>query len=361
VLFVLLLPLLSGFILGFEYRQQVIQHVPFAVVDHDNSQLTRQLIENIRRNNTFNFQGYGQNDEDIKNWIETGRIVAGMIIPPGFSADMLDGKAPKILVVYDGAQMSMAGQVKSKISEILGTVRTAYLLQVMEGNLNMTPVEAQRLIQPIAYTNRFLGNPTQSVPYFILPGILANITQIAVFILSIEMARFGQRKFGDLCKKGILAAMLGTVSLLATIGMQNLFFTVPFQGSFIAAAALIFLNMMCIANLGILIRIFVKDALTCLEFAALVMATLLLSGYTFPIIAMPDIFQNISPYVPFTYMGPPLRDISLLGTTLQQNLHNIWRLSDMAIFSWLILLGVCKSSRIFGYMKGTFAGLQERN
>ncbi len=360
ILFVLLLPPTAGCILGFEYREQIITHVPFAVVDNDNSKMSRELIEKINTNDAFNVQGYGQNDKDIEDWIESGQIVAGMIIPRDFSADMLEGKAPKILVVYDGAQMSMAGQVKSKISEILGTIRIGYLLQVMEGNLNMTPAEARNYLQPIAHTNRFLGNPTQSVPYFFLQGILANMTQIAVFILGLEMTRYKEKRFLTLCKKAIFAALLGTLSLLITIWMQTVFFTVPFKGSIIGAAVLIFLDMICIANLGIFIRIFIENKLTCLEFAALVMATLMLAGYTFPTIAMPDIFQKISVYTPFTYLGPTLRDVALLGTGFQQAWPSICRLTGMVIFTWLVLLVICQSSGISSIFKNALSRLWKK-
>ncbi|TEB12006.1 Inner membrane transport permease YbhS [Pelotomaculum sp. FP] len=284
--------------------------------------------------------------------IESGEIATGIIIPKNFSSDMLNGQAPEILVIYDGTQMAMAGAVKTGISEVLGTIRSGYLLQVMQGKLNLTPAETQNYIQPIAYTTRILGNPAKSTANFFLQGILVNIVQVAVFILGIEMFDKKKKRFLVYFKKGIFCGLAGTLSTVVTLWIQIDWFKSPFNGSTIPILVLTVLNMTGIANIGILLSLLTKEKLPAVEFATPIMATLLLAGYTFPVVAMTDLFQKVSKFIPFAYYVIPLRDVTLLGATLQQVLPDIYWLLKFILYTWFGILFACK----FGELRSLISG-----
>lgn len=352
LLFALLLPPVCGIILGYEFSGHLIHHVPTAIVDHDNSTLSRSLVDKIRTNDVFDVRCFGQDDDDIKKWIESGEALAGVIIPENFAADMLEGQAPKILVLYDGSQMGAAGAVKSRISEIMGTIKSGYLLQVMEGKLNLTPAEAQNYIQPIAYTTRFLGNPVKSSSAFFLQGILVNIVQVSIFILGIETVNKKQKNFWPYLKSSVFCGLIGTVSAAVTLWIYIGWFSSPFNGSMITALALTALNMIGLANIGIILSLLAKKKLIAVECATLILATMLLSGYTFPAIALPDIFQTIAKFMPFTYYGIPLRDVTLLGSTFRQVLPAMYWLVKFILLSWLVIMVVCKTGGFHGRISG---------
>ncbi|TEB07955.1 Inner membrane transport permease YhhJ [Pelotomaculum schinkii] len=342
ILFTLLLPPVCSLILGYEFSGQRVTHVPTAIVDHDNSTLSRNLTDKISLNDAFDIKYFGQENDVVKKLIESGEIATGIIIPKNFSSDMLNGQAPEILVIYDGTQMAMAGAVKTGISEVLGTIRSGYLLQVMQGKLNLTPAEAQNYIQPIAYTTRILGNPAKSTPTFILQGILVNIVQVAVFLLGIEMFDKKNKRFSAYFKKGIFCGLAGTLSAVGTLWIHINLFKSPFNGSAIPVLVLTVLNMTGMANIGILLSLLTKEKQLAVEFATLIMATLLLAGYTFPVVAMTDLFQKVSKFIPISYYVIPLRDVTLLGTTLQQVLPDIYWLLKFMLYTWLGILFACK-------------------
>ncbi|MHB8077240.1 ABC transporter permease [Desulfosporosinus fructosivorans] len=335
ILFVLVIPSICSLILGYQYISHVVTHVPTIIIDHDNSSSSKNLVTQIETNEAFNVVYYSSNDYEVENLIEEGKVATGIIIPENFSTDLLNGKAPKVLVIYDAVQMSMTGATKSRISEILGTIRSGYLMQIMQGKLEIMPELSQNYVQPMPYTTRYLGNPTKSTPNFMLPGMLLNIAQISIFILGVEIVEVRGKRYSSIWLKGIFCGLLGSISILISLMIQYYLFEMPFNGSLTGAALLTILYTIGMANLGMLIRLIVKVRLSAVKFAMSISATVMLAGYTFPVLAMPDTIKIIARYNPFTYYGGPLRDLTLLDINFQYVLPDIAWLIKFVILMWI--------------------------
>ena len=343
LIFALVLPPVCSLILGYEWIGQMINHVPTAIVDHDNSSLSRQLISCMENNQAFDIQHYSSNDEDIEKWIFESKIGAGVIIPEDFMNDIMNGRESKVLVVYDGSQMGMTGAVKTRISEIMATIRAGFLMRVMEGKLNMTPAEAEHYIQPVAYTTRLLGNPAKSSASFTIPGMVLNICQIAVFCLGVEVGDAIRRSSNQFRRYllGILACGgVGVFTAFNSLLIQVKVFDSPFRGAVLPALTLVALNMLFIAGFGVLVVIINKRKLGSLMLSTIVLATVLLSGYSYPTIAMPHIFQVIAPLVHFTHCVIPMRDIALLGVSFKQIMPHIYWLSGYVAIELMLIFTV---------------------
>lgn len=316
LLFALILPILCSLILGAEWSGQQVNHVPTAIVDHDNSSLSRQLIRFITNNQAFNVQKYSNTDEDIKTWMDESTIAAGVIIPKNFMSDIMTGKNTKILMVYDGSQMGMTGAVKTKINEIMSTIRVGFLAQIMEGKLGMTPSEAEHYLQPLGYTVRMLGNPAKSSANFTLQGIILNIVQASIYCFGIEVGdaiRTRSNKFKRYIQGMLVCGGIGTFTAFHALLIQVKIFKSPFYGSLEEAFLLTALNMTFIAGLGMIVILLRKRKIDSLTFTTLLIATLLLCGYSYPLIAMPPFFQKIAPYIHNYHYVIPMRDITLLN------------------------------------------------
>ncbi len=338
LLFALLVPPICSCILNYEFREQRMNHIPTAIVDHDNSALSRSLVDKIRTNEVFDVNNYGGNDQEVKNWIDAGEAVAGIIIPEHFAADLLDGQAPRVLIVYDGSQMGAAGSARNRIAEIMATIRCGYLMEVMEGQLDLTPEEAEKFVQPVAFTTRFLGNPVKSLAYFFLQGLILGIAQVAVFILGVESYFARPQTFLQHVLNTIFCGFAGLVSAAVSLGIQVFWFNSPFTGSVTAALLLTFLNMTGIAGLGILFGMILNDKLNAISGGSVIMATVLFSGYTFPALSMPEFFQRIAAILPFTHYGIPMRDVTLLGSNLSRTVPDIGWLACFVLAGWLAIL-----------------------
>lgn len=95
VMLLLIIPAISSYALGYTYSEHVVKNVPTMIVDHDDSTLSKNFITQINTNEVFNVVNYSENDNDIKNLMDEGKVVVGIIIPANFAKDLNDGKAPK--------------------------------------------------------------------------------------------------------------------------------------------------------------------------------------------------------------------------------------------------------------------------
>lgn len=350
IMLLLVIPIASSFILGYEFSGHQIGHVPTVIVDHDNSTLSASLVKQINTNDTFNVTNYSENNDDVKNLIDKGNVAVGIIIPDDFSKDLIEGKAPKIMVIYDGSQMSAVGATKGKISEVLGTIKAGYLISLEEGKLGLMPDVAKSSVVPIQYNSRFIGNPTKNTPNFMLEGLVIAITQIGIVILGIIIS--DEKNYLWLLIKGIICGLIGSIAISVALMIQVKYFGVPYNGSFPAGIILTILYSIGMTNIGILIGVLTKDKASAISSSmGLVSATILLSGYTFPVLAMPDIFTSISKYVPFLYYGIPLRDLSLMGSSFNDILPNVYWLIKLTVIMWISILIVFILKNGYKYIK----------
>lgn len=360
ILFVLLIPLVTGVLIGAEFSGNSVNHVPTAIVDMDNSQLSRDLTEKFRTNNIINVKEHAQNIDDLEQLINIGEVAVGVIIPQKFSEDLTTGKAPKVMVLYDGAQMSMTGAAKSKIAETISTIKSGYMMKVMMGKLGISQEEAMKYIQPIQCTTRTLGNPARSSLVFMLQGLLINFGQVAVYILGIELVRNNERNMKNLCKCGLFAGFMGTISILLMVCSQIAFFNAPFRGSVLAALIMTFLYMTGIGTMGAAAMVKSDDKLEAVKSSSGVMAMFMLCGYTFPVLGMPPLLQFIAKFLPFTYYVSPMRDISLLGSDFEMMIPNIVCLCIFVAFSFVMLAKNLRKSQKIQVEKHRKSQLEHR-
>jgi ABC-2 type transport system permease protein len=335
IILLLIIPSISSYILGYSYSGHVIKDIPTAIVDHDNSILSQKFVSQINTNEVFNVTNYSDSDDVIKNLMDRGSITVGIIIPEEFSKDLLAGKAPKIMILYDGAQMSVVGSAKTRIAEILGTIKASYLIKIGEGKLGIMPEVAKNNIMPIQSNAILVGNPARSTANFIIQGMLIGITQIGIIVLGVLIVK-EKEKYFLLLIKSISFGAIGAISILFSLGIQFKYFGMPYKGSIMAAAVLTILFSIITINLGVLFHLIRNNKVAAIYSSTLVISsTVLLSGYTFPLIAMPDLFKNICRIIPFLYYGIPMRDLSLLGLSFKEVLPQIYALIQYMIFTWI--------------------------
>ena len=344
VLLVVLVPIFATCVLCYTFQDGIIHSAPFGIIDEDNSALSRTLVQNLANNDTFDVVFYGDTAEELEAQIAQNHIVAGMVIPKDFSKDVTAGNSPSILLVYDGCQMSVVGISKVKLTEVLTTLRVAASIQILEGKLDLQPQEALLYAQPVSNTFRYLGNPEKSLRNYVVPGAIANIVQLTMYMFLVEAIRKDEDEKVHPLLYCLLGSLLATAVLLCCVWLMHSF-GIPMQGAWSTIALLAFFNMFGIGNLAAILRLLLPDKLKVLavQAAVVVMAMLLFGGYTFPALGMPPLFQAIAGAIPFTYFAIPLRDVMLLGSSTALVIGDIHWLFLFAAFTaipviplWLI-------------------------
>ncbi|OOM82592.1 inner membrane transport permease YbhS [Clostridium puniceum] len=346
IILILIIPSISSYILGYTYSAHVVKNIPTVIVDHDNSSLSENFVGQINTNEVFKVTNYSDSDNDIKNLMDRGNVVVGIIIPQEFSKDLFAGKAPKIMILYDGAQMSAVSAAKTRIAEILGTIKASYLIKIGESKLGLMPEVVKNNIIPIQSNAIFVGNPTKSTANFIIQGMLIGIAQTGIIVLGVLMVK-EKENYLLLLIKSIGFGLIGAISILLPLIIQFKYFGMPYKGSIMAAATLTILFSITTINLGVLFKLIAKNKLSAVSTSTMIISsTVLLSGYTFPLMAMPNLFKNISKIIPFLYYGIPMRDLSLLGLSFHDVLPQLYYLVQYMIFTWIAILVILIIKRV---------------
>ena len=335
VLYLLVIPLAASFILGYQFIGHSVQHVPTVIVDHDNSSMSRALVRAVQTNQAFDVKYFSDRDDEVQQRLFRGEAAAGLIIPKSFEKELLTGKDPKVVTFYDGSQMSMTGAAKSRLAEVLQTVRAGFLVQLSEGKLGLPPQASAPMGMPLSYTIRILGNPAKSTASFLLEGALFCVALVALAMLGIELVE-GAVRYRQVWLRGLLAGLFGWLSLFLVLVTQSGIFGVPFEGTLPAAAWLMVLFATSVTNLGTCLMLATGNRQTAIGIAGFLSAMMLFAGYTFPLFAMPDIFQAAAWILPFTHYGLPMRDIALLGRTVAQVTPDILWFAGFTVLFWIV-------------------------
>lgn len=334
ILMFLILGIGGAIVLALEFSAHSLSKIPTVIVDHDNSLSTQAFVRQIKTNSKFNVVQYSQTDNDVKDLIDKGKVAIGFIIPQHFSEDLTNGKNPKIMVIYDGAQMAMTSSSRTRVAQILGTIKSAYLIGVAEGKLGLMPQVAANYINPIRYNSRIIGNPTENMFNFFIPGFAINIIQVGMIIVVILLINKGNN-YKKIWIKGVMVGLLASISVFIILAIYCKYFGLPYRGSVEAGIILTILFCVSTTFVGVFLSIlFNGNQIDAVGLAGPIAISLFLVGYTFPSVAMPDIIPMLAKLIPFYYYAVPLRDLSLIGTSFEDNISNILWLTKYTIFIW---------------------------
>jgi len=317
VLFII--PLLTNIVIGFVFINGRISHIPMAITDLDNSQLSRDLTESFRQCDDFNVKFYPENQNELQRLMDDSSIRCGMVIPKGFSTDVSFGNSPSIMMIYDGSHLSIASAAKSKASELLMTYKAGAELKMLEGNLSMPEDQALKMVQAMKFETRVLYNPAKNFAFFLNPGFAAATAQTAVALIAAACMR--REDFTGpvnsaltALKKIALLTICGSISLMLCVVIQSKLFGIPFNGGYSTALLLGALLSLCAASFGTFTSTLITEqGVSMLINAVLFIPCTILSGYTWPVMSMPPIYQTLATYIPFTHFADNIRLLHLKG------------------------------------------------
>jgi len=334
VIILFIIPIAANLLIGLVFDSGQITHIPMAVVDYDQSALSRGIIQQFADEETFSLKYILQDEERLKSMLQSGEISTGMIIPGNFSSDVSMLKAPNILMIYDGSHMPVASTAKAKASEILLTLKTGAAMKLIGGKLAMPGDAARKTALTIGFKNRFLYNPAKSYKYSLNPGLGAAVVQTAIVLLGAVcinreklLGSFG-RAMGYIAGKVIFFGVMGTVAFMLSIFIQSVIFGVPFQGGIGESLLLSLFMAFAEAACAVTISVWVSEtAFASLLAAVLFIPSTALGGYTWPIMSMPRVYQSLAYLMPFAHYGDSLRSLYLKGVSLYKLLPEIKWLS----------------------------------
>jgi ABC-2 type transport system permease protein len=315
--FTVLIPVIQLFLLGYAINTNV-RNVPTVVYDAAQTQESRRLLDRFVNSDDFEIIGSVFNDDELNHAIISGRAQVGIKIPPDYSRRLMAGETASVLILVDGSDSQVAGETSNVANAIALSESLERALQQAGGRISL-PVEARRKI---------LFNPDSRSANFFIPGLIVILMQMQTVMLTAfaivrERGTMEQLFMTPVAPLGLMIGKIVPYLVVAfselcfVLTLMVVVFQVPIHGSVLLLLALSLPFMLTMLGIGLLISTRAQSQNEAMQMAfGTMMPSIFLSGYIFPIAAMPWGFQAISRIIPATYMIQIARGVILRGAEL---------------------------------------------
>jgi ABC-2 type transport system permease protein len=327
------IPIIQLMLFGYVITTE-IKDARIAILDHSNDNVTRELTNKILSSGYFRLEDNLQNEQQIDPLFKKGDVKQVIVYEKDFAQKLeREGKA-NIQVIADASDPNTAQMLYNYTNGIVQD----YTKKKYAGFA--IPVQIKSEV-------RMLYNENMVGAFMYVPGTMALILMlISAMMTSITIAREKEMGTMEILLVSPLKAshiilgkvapylLLSIIDAVVVVLLGNMVFGVPIRGSIVVLAFLVVLYITMALSLGILISTVANSQQVALFISgfALMLPTMLLSGFIFPIENMPVPLQILSNLMPPRWFIDALKQVMLKGNGLEYIWPNILILGTMAVF-----------------------------
>ncbi|MBI4791072.1 MAG: ABC transporter permease [Chloroflexi bacterium] len=336
-----MMPIIQLILLGYAATND-IRRLNTAVYDADRTMESRELVEAYRASDYFAISYYVQDETEMATLLDNGRVRAGIIIPTGYGNALAKRQAAQVAVLIDGSDPAVATTAFSA-SQLVGQAQNTQILQQRLG------VDVTRL-GGIEIRPRVWYNPELKSSNYMIPALIGMILQMLTSLFT-AMTIVREREQGTIEQlvvtpiqpwelivgKVVPYIAIAFFDLAEILILGVILFDVPIHGSIPLLALLSLVFLLTTLGQGLFVSTIAKSQQEAMLLTFLIMMPgIFLSGFFFPLEAMPGWLQAVSYVVPLRYMLIIIRGIILKGVGLPSFAEPVIAL---AILGPLMLLG----------------------
>jgi len=343
-------PIVYGLLFGNVYKQAKVIGLPIVIVDKDQSPLSDKIIDAFRDNPNLKIAKITYNKEHLAQEMPKNQYTAIVTIPENFEASILQKKHPEINVDLDMVNLLNAKTASKHIQRILMTMNAGFEIEGLKKK-GLNPKQAKESYESFKINYHKLYNSTGNYLIFMLPGLLAAIMQQIIFLaLALVFARDFEDgyfyKLIKISKSSLYHVLLKTIPFLILIPIVWLvvsyfikMFHIDIQvynANIIYLTALFTLASMFI---GMLFSILIPSQLKATELLMVISTpAFILSGFTWPSIAIPNSIAKIAEYIPLTQYLNGFKKIAFYHGNIHDIQHEINTLWIITLVSFILIL-----------------------
>lgn len=332
LLIVLVMPVIQLLIFGFVISSE-IKNANYAVLDYSNDYLTKRLVQRISSSGYFNFKGYLNSYGEIEKVFKNGDAKLVLIIGNNFSQKLQNDRFANYQVVTDASDPNTASILASYVQGIVNSFTTEYF--------GLT-----RQKERVSVQSRMLYNEEMNSAFMFVPGTMVLILMLVTAMMtSISITR--EKELGTMeillvsplkpwqivVGKVIPYIGIAFTNVLVIILMGYTVFHLPLRGNMLLLLGVSSLFILLALSLGILISTLSKSQAVAMFISmfALMLPTILLSGFIFPIENMPKLLQWLSLIMPPRWFLSALKTIMIKGQGFQYVLKEVMVMIAMTL------------------------------
>jgi len=328
---VLVVPPIIQFVLFAHAATYDVDKVRYALWDEDRGQVARELVARFDGSPTFVRMATVETAAQAADLVDRQKVILVLHIGQSFGADVKAGRPARLQALLDGRRSNTAQAVLGYVEKVVAA-------------FNAERAAANGRAPRAAMVERAWFNPTLESQWFILPGLTAILTLIAVMMVtSLSVAR--ERELGTfdqllvtplgpfeiLLGKALPALLIGLVEASIIVAIALLLFGLPFRGNVALLYLALVLFVLATIGIGLMISAVVKTQQQATLSAMLVLVpAVILSGFATPIANMPEAVQLITYVNPVRYVLIVLRGLFLQDLPAELVLRTLWPLVPIA-------------------------------
>ena len=330
------MPAVQLLVFGFVVTNE-LKDIRIAVYDQSRDKYTREITNKIISSGYFIFDGYLESMGQIEDKFREGNIKQIIVFEPGFGQRLMREKTADIQLLADASDANTANLVVSYTSAIIQD----YMM-----DLRTSSGGKLRILPEI----RMMYNEHMAGAFMFVPGVMALILMIvSALMTSITITREKELGTMETLLVSPLKPMqivlgkvtpyiaLSFINAVSIVAMGYFVFGLPVVGSL----ALLLLECLLFISVALSLGIFISTIVDTQQMAMflsmimLMLPTILLSGFIFPIENMPRILQWLSCIVPAKYFIIIVKSIMLKGT----GIAFIWKETLILLLMLVFFIG----------------------
>jgi len=285
-----------------------VNNYPTVILDLSRSVQSRELVSLIRAP-YFKIVAYARNDDEVVQFLDTGKASLAVVIPPDFERRVAAGSG-RFQIISDGTISQTSIMATSYIARIAGV----YNFQLLTQRLGVTPRDLANIPQVDARI-RVEYNPNVDNVWFIsLLEMLNMITMVSMLLTAAAMVR--EKVYGTLEQLLVsplrpielfMAKIIPTVVIIMLLSLVSLFvivqgvFHTPIRGSLLLFYSVMAIYVFSVSSFGLLVAVFARNlAQAMMTLFLILMPMMFLSGAFTP-------QESMAPWMQYASLISPMR------------------------------------------------------
>lgn len=298
-----------------------IKNINLAIVDHDHSTYSRQLISKIISSGYFKLQDYNTSYREAFKLIESDEADLILTIPANFERALHREQTEKVLVAVNAINGTKAGLGGAYLMNIINQFNREIIIQLAD------PSQASNSgVIEISASNWY--NPLMNYKVFMVPGILAIlVTMVGGFLTALNIVKEKEvgtieqinvtpiKKYHFILGKLIPFWILGNVVFSVGLLVSWFIYGIIPVGNVLVLYGFIALYLPAVLGFGLLVSTFCETQQQAMFIMFFFLVIFILMGGLFtPIESMPQWAKDVTIFNPLKYLIEVMRMIILKGS-----------------------------------------------
>jgi ABC-2 type transport system permease protein len=325
------LPIAQIVLFGFALSSEV-KNSKIVIADYSKDAVTTQIISKIGASKYFDIEQSLQSADQLQAAFKKGNIKMAVIFPANFGNDLLHTNKASIQVIADASDPNLA------------TTVTNYVTQIINDYNTQSALASNQPLQIVPEVKMLYNPELRGAPNFV-PGVMALVLMLVCTMMT-SVAIVKEKELGTMeillvspfkplyiiIAKLTPNLLISIVNFFVILLLSSVFLDLQVKGSILLLTFCSILFILTSLSIGLLLSINAKTQQAAMmgSLMGMMLPTMLLTGFLFPVENMPIAMQWLSNLVPSRWYFIIVKQVMLKGLGIE----SVWK-------ETLILLGMC--------------------